>query len=336
MSCGLGAVILVLMLVRQDPRNVTLEADRLAADLVRLERVERELGDRLAEIRQAADDAGDEAAAQGEALGRARGELARRRAEIAGHAAALRDLERAVGTAKAPEPRDPGQVRRKGGENHIMGLRVEGERIAILVDASASMTDEKLIDVIRRKNMSGDAQRKGPKWQRTRRVVAWLLERLPDGARTVVVAFNSKATRLGAKTAIEGWDEAGVRRVLADLEGFVPTGPTNLASGLAAVAAHRPTDLYLVTDGLPTAGTSGYRSLNPFAGCSSLWGASRTISGACRAALARHTIAGAGLDGARVNVVLLPIEGDPAAAHEYWRWTASPGGILISPASSWP
>lgn len=336
MSCGLGAVILVLMLVRQEPRNATSEADRLAADLVRLERVERELGTRLAGIRRAAENAGDEAAERGEALARARDSLARRRAETAGHAATLRELEKTVETAKAPETPDPAPDPRKGGEDHIMGLKVQGARIGILVDASASMTDEKLIDVIRRKNMSEDERRKGPKWRRTRRVVAWLLERLPDEARTVVVAFNRKATRLGAKTAIEGGDPAGIRRVLADLEEFVPTGPTNLASGLAAVAAHRPTDLYLVTDGLPTVGTSRYRSLNPFAKCSALWGASRTISGDCRAALARHTIAGAGLGVARINVVLLPIEGDPAAAREYWPWTASTGGILISPASSWP
>jgi len=34
--------------------------------------------------------------------------------------------------------------------------------------------------------------------------------------------------------------------------------------------------------------------------------------------------------------VLLPIEGDPQASHEFWKWTAATDGILISPATSWP
>ena len=117
---------------------------------------------------------------------------------------------------------------------------------------------------------------------------------------------------------------------------MVPSGPTNLAAGLAALAAFKPTDVYIVTDGLPTAGTGGYRSLNPFSDCSALWGGSSSISGACRVRLLRHTIGNAGLGRARVNVVLLPIEGDPQASHEFWQWTAATDGILISPAASWP
>jgi hypothetical protein len=42
------------------------------------------------------------------------------------------------------------------------------------------------------------------------------------------------------------------------------------------------------------------------------------------------------LKGVKVNVILLPIEGDPQASPEFWNWTASTGGLLISPAESWP
>ena len=49
-------------------------------------------------------------------------------------------------------------------------------------------------------------------------------------------------------------------------------------TGLAALANFRPTDVYLITDGLPTAGTGGYRSLNPFSDCSALWGGATSIS----------------------------------------------------------
>jgi len=32
----------------------------------------------------------------------------------------------------------------------------------------------------------------------------------------------------------------------------------------------------------------------------------------------------------------LPIEGDPSAVNEYWSWAASTGGLVISPAVTWP
>ena len=69
-----------------------------------------------------------------------------------------------------------------------------------------------------------------------------------------------------------------------------------------------------------------------------MWGGAGTISGDCRRALFRHTVNAtkppAGLSA--VNVVLLPIEGDPEAAVEYWLWTAASGGLLITPADTWP
>ena len=55
-----------------------------------------------------------------------------------------------------------------------------------------------------------------------------------------------------------------------DLDVIVPEGATNLHKGLQAVVASGATDLYLITDGLPTVGDSRYAGLNPFAACSSL------------------------------------------------------------------
>jgi len=95
--------------------------------------------------------------------------------------------------------------------------------------------------------------------------------------------------------------------------------------------------MYVVTDGLPTAGQSRYASLNPFASCRSLLGKSSNISGDCRVKLFRQSVnESSPKSGVTINVILLPIEGDPQAAPEYWAWSASTGGLLISPALSWP
>ena len=43
MSCGLGAIILVLMLVKHDVEHVSDESERLTADLERLKETEEQL-----------------------------------------------------------------------------------------------------------------------------------------------------------------------------------------------------------------------------------------------------------------------------------------------------
>lgn len=268
-------------------------------------------------------------------VSRVQRELDQKQVEITERRSEEKTLEETIKAIETEDNTDLIEDRQTGEENYLIGLRVEGKRIAILVDSSASMTDEKLIDIIRRKNMSPVDRVQAPKWQRTRRVANWLLARLPRDTSVQVVSFNEQAQVLGA-AGTSGGDASGLGRIAADLGRVVPGGATNLAAGLKAIESHKPTDIYLITDGLPTAGNSGYKSLNPFSDCSALWGGSSSISGECRARLFRHTINNAGLEKVRTNVILLPLEGDPEAAAYYWRWTALTNGLTISPAESWP
>ena len=49
-----------------------------------------------------------------------------------------------------------------------------------------------------------------------------------------------------------------------------------------------------------------------------------------------HTLKTAADMGVKTNIILLPLEGDPQAPQGYWHWAAATGGMMISPASSWP
>lgn len=336
MSCGLGAIILVLMLVKHDVEHVSDESERLTADLERLQQTESELSARVVgALRSRAATTGELEALESE-IARIQREIERKQAANRARESREKDLEETIRTIEVQDNTDIVENRQTGEENYIIGLRVEGKRIGILVDSSASMTEEKLIDIIRRKNMDPAARVQGPKWQRTRRVLGWLLARLPRDTSVRVVAFGETAQNLGNPNGVSGGDAAGLGQIVSDMNRVVPGGATNLAAALTAIAAHKPTDLYLITDGLPTAGNSGYRSLNPFSGCSALWGGSTSISGECRARLFRHTVNNAGLDKVRTNVILLPLEGDPEAAALFWRWTAATDGLLIAPAETWP
>lgn len=336
MSCGLGAVILVFMLVKFEQDVSIPEDDLLKADLARLQAAERDMTETIAALRSRnteADVAIESASRDIERLERTIGETedqrAQRESELAG-------IKKDIENAQTAETSDVIENVNRGEETYLIGLRVEGTRIGILVDTSASMTDYRLVDIIRLKGASDAERRQGPKWQRTMATLEWLLARLPGNADVAVIGFNETARPLG-----NGWtpaaDAGGLGAILGEARAMAPGGATNLEAGLQAMNALRPNSVYIITDGLPTGGTSSYKSLNPFARCSALWGGSSTISGECRQRLFEHTISRASLPaGVPVNVILMPLEGDPGAAHLFWLWTSATGGLLISPATGWP
>jgi len=336
MSCGLGAIILVFMLVKLNDENSFMETDLLKKDLQRLEESRKVLlRDTLEnEIKKAT--ILKRIGEVSKAIEKTSAAITKSRSEMESQATRKLTLEEFIKTLKISKKSGVVEKKAVGEVEHIIGLRVKGKRIGILVDSSSSMTDEILVDVIRRKNTTAVNMKAGPKWQRTKKIVKWLLARAPQESDVSIITYNNIASQLAGK----GWkkvsDAIALDGLLKDLDLIVPEGPTNLQAGLEVIAALNPTDLYLITDGLPTDGSDGYKSLNPFASCNSLWGGASSISGKCRLKLFRHTVSSIKLPGVTINVILLPIEGDPEASSEYWQWTSWTNGILINPAASWP
>ncbi|MCE2484363.1 MAG: VWA domain-containing protein [Desulfurellaceae bacterium] len=337
MSCGLGAIVLVFMLVKDNPERAEPETALLQADLSRLEQLHQELRSGIQALSDQSRAADSRLQSVSQELSRLQDEANKTRDAADAKRQRLAALEETITQTNITTQSDVIEIPKAGQETYLIGLKVEGQKIGLLIDVSASMTDETLLAVIRRKNSSDLDKKAGPKWRRTKEIVSWLLARLPDRSQVSVVTYNEKAGHLGGQQWKPSRDPSSLEGILRDLEAVVPSGPTNLQAGLKAIYAMSPTHLYLVTDGLPTQGSSGYSSLNPFAACSALWGRSSNISGACRAKLFRHTIQDTWqTDRLPVNVILLPIEGDPGAAFEYWQWAALSGGLLITPAETWP
>ncbi|KKM95910.1 hypothetical protein LCGC14_1183440 [marine sediment metagenome] len=335
MSCGLGAVILVFMLVKQNIESSPSETDNLKKDISTLEQAKDEAQQGLEELKAQLKKENVDLSALSKSLNQQRSDLEAKSNQIQNAESALDKLKENITQIKVPKKEDLVETQQVNEQNYLLGLKMEGNKIAILVDVSASMTNEKLLDIIKTKSGPDKNKVSAAKWQRTKRVVSWLLARVPQNSQVMVIAFSEDAKQLGGSGWMQG-SPATVSTILNGLNQVVPTGATNLQKGLKAANAFSPSNLYVITDGLPTKGESSYRSLNPFSGCSSLTGSGKTISGECRKRLFRQTIQESGLTQAKVNVVLLPLEGDPEAAYEYWAWTSSTDGLLISPASNWP
>ena len=337
MACGLGAIVLVFMLVKKNIDNSSTEVTLLNADLQRLEQ-------KTSDVKSEIEVTKDLSSSEREKIKQIEAEIIKIQKAIKANSSDIAEKKARISSLKnkilaTPKEKKSDVVNETslGEEEYVMGLRVEGKRIAVLVDSSASMTDEKLIDIIKRKSSSDNNKKLGPKWIRTKKTVRWLMARAPIGSQLSVVSFNDKVKSLGGSDWINGRDKIAISRVFAELDSVIPSGSTNLQKGFKKLSELNATDLYLITDGLPTSGDSNYRSLNPFSSCGSLWGSGKTISGECRVRLFRKTINDnyPKVSG-KINILLLPLEGDQDASPELWMLASSSGGLLISPAENWP
>lgn len=343
MCCGFGAVVLLFMILKHEAivkdqvRKVDLGAE--------VKQLEAELATARAALASIATEMKNDAAALAEiaassATAREALEAARAtpdvgtgpavtRQDVASLRAAVRklDLERKALLSELNEKSS--QVRSHAGQGnreYLTGIRMNGRRTLILLDSSASMLDETIANVLRRRNMEGDAHLRAEKWIQAVDTVDWITARLPPGSEFQVYAFGEEVSPVLDGTRgrwLSTDDKAALAATMGAVRGLRPRGGSNLAKALQVVRTLQPQadNAFLITDGLPTQGLSGSRRTR--------------VSGEQRVQYfeeARSQLPG----GTPMNVILLPMEGDPMAPWAYWGLAMASHGSFLTPAYDWP
>jgi hypothetical protein len=211
----------------------------------------------------------------------------------------------------------------QGDRQYLTGLKLGGERIVILLDASASMLDDTIVNAIRRRNMDDDSKRRAPKWQWALRTTEWLIAQMPASARYQVIVFNTHAKTLRNDGEwLDAADSFVVDETVAELKNVVPAYGTSLYHAFEKLKqlSPLPDNLFLLTDGLPTQGKT-----KP---------SGRTVSEQRRYNLFNDAVKI--LPDIPVNVILFPMEGDPRAAVSYWILGTKTQGAFLAPSRDWP
>jgi hypothetical protein len=207
-------------------------------------------------------------------------------------------------------------------------LRVDGKRVLVLVDASASMLDETVVNIIRLRNMAPERRIASNKWQQAVNTVEWVASRLPDSTQFQIYAFDTAARPLVEGTAgrwLSAKDAGQIELALQSLRKTAPTGGSSLQNAFAVIGNldPAPDNVILVTDGLPTQGDKPplMRTL---------------VTSEQREDLMQDAVKSLPPSPPRISTVLLPMEGDPSAPIYFWRLAHSTGGGFLSPAKDWP
>lgn len=346
MFCGFGAVVLLVLIINTNTLNRRdNEVAAVRSELLQQEMESRIRIDRLEQLQATESGLETSLASLYEIRSSLLSELERIKGtgvspsvrasideQIQQAQSELKVLEaevRQVADQKTRERQAGRQVRSfvgTGNRQYLTGLKLDGDRVLILVDASASMLDTTVVDVIRRKVLGESSRRSAPKWLRAVSTVEWLVANLPAQSAVRIHYFNTEVTPL-VSGAGAGWTPVtqfeAIDGMLSQLKRIAPIGGTSLETVFLDIRSlvPAPDNIVLLTDGLPTQGRRGTRAT--------------TVSGEERVKLFLKAITHLPAR-VPVNTILFPMEGDPLAASYFWNLAVESGGSFFTPTRDWP
>jgi hypothetical protein len=334
MACGFGAVTLLFLILRHNATEVltpdiriSAEVDMLQMDIRDAEQEKVQLLNSLEKIQL------ELVEAQGLSK-RVITDLEEQENSIQNDPNDLDKLRRQVEqledeTAQMEEVEFGDKVREfqgDGNRQYLTGLKLGGERVLILVDGSASMLADTVVNAVRRRNMDDEQKKQSPKWQWTLRTLEWLLAQLPPSSRFQVYIFNTEIQTAVPGTAgewLDAADDLALENAVAGIKQYSPGAGTSLINAFGAIAdfENRPDNVFLLTDGLPTQGKTPPSKY--------------MVSGQQRRKYFNAAIKEFPR-GVPINTILFPMEGDPEAAALFWQTALNTKGAFIAPSRDWP
>ena len=347
MSCGFGAIILVFIVIHYSqettPQDLSVEMmaiiNKLQLEIEVGTREVRQIQIKLEDTEERVTTSQANALAIINTLRDLRTEIDEivnidldKDAAIAALKVELQDLEQetdrlessvadAGSTGKSLEA-----VKGQGDRQYLTGIKMGGSHVLILLDASASMLAGDPTNALIRRNLDDVTKRRSDKWQRAVRTVEWVTANMPPDVFFQVFTFNTTAQPLIKGTATD-WlstsDEDDTRTALENLRLVVPGNGTSLYNAFKASRELTPIpdNIFLIVDGLPTMGLAPTKAT--------------VIYPADRLRLFNESL-GQLPGGVPVNIVLLPMQGDPDATPAYWMLAFNTGGALLAPSKDWP
>lgn len=218
-------------------------------------------------------------------------------------------------------------------KTYLSGCNVFGKKIILLLDKSLSMLDKNLVEIFRFSASSINIQNQAPKWVKSKKIMEWLIEDLPEDSEVLLATFNedlSVDVNQGQWTPAK--DRARLYRQFTSLSSTPPSDSTNLENAILQLKLWSDADsVYLITDGLPTHAIQKQNERKCFS--------TSTVTGKCRIMFfERFSEALENTFGSNTifNTILLKMEGDPFAPYYFSYETSKRNGCFLTPAENWP
>ena len=214
-------------------------------------------------------------------------------------------------------------------KGYLSGCNVEGNKVVFLLDSSASMLHKKLGEIYRLSVSDDSIKKNSQKWKQALSISDWFLEKLPISSQFKFITFNEEPNELSTNSKwIYKSESTALNDIKDSLLKIIPEKGTNLMKPFELISDDGADSVYVVTDGLPTQG-KGRRCENED---------DNLISGECRKLIFFDSINLLKKANKRIkiNFILLPIEGDIMAPYFLSDIAKSSNGCFIAPPGDWP
>ena len=347
MSCGFGAVILFFMIINSNSdvtnndqtRALQAETDKLEIEVLegrknlalartsiqKLETEEEEASDQIsiiealiAELQAELAKYDNDTLAKIEAIEKLQSDIKSLEDEVK-RLLALKKEEDATGQQAR-------SFKGEGDRQYLTGLKLGGERTLILVDRSASMLHETIVNIIRRKNLPESEQLLSRKWRQVVASVDWLTSQFRPESEYQIYMFNNVTVPVIKGTDglwLKSDDAEQLDDAVRTLRRTVPKNGTNMYSAFQVIRDMdpRPDNVILLVDSMPTmdAATSSKSVIGPGERLNLFTAATQVIP-----------------SGIPINIMLYPMEGDARASVSLWALALKSRGSFISVSHDWP
>ena len=347
MSCGFGAVILFFMIINSNSdvtnndqtRAMQAETDKLEIEVLegrknlalartsiqKLETEEEEASDQIsiiealiAELQAELAKYDNDTLAKIEAIEKLQSDIKSLEDEVK-RLLALKKEEDATGQQAR-------SFKGEGDRQYLTGLKLGGERTLILVDRSASMLHETIVNIIRRKNLPESEQLLSRKWRQVVASVDWLTSQFRPESEYQIYMFNNVTVPVIKGTDglwLKSDDAEQLDDAVRTLRRTVPKNGTNMYSAFQVIRDMdpRPDNVILLVDSMPTmdAATSSKSVIGPGERLNLFTAATQVIP-----------------SGIPINIMLYPMEGDARASVSLWALALKSRGSFISVSHDWP
>ena len=153
-----------------------------------------------------------------------------------------------------------------------------------------------------------------------------------------IMTYNEDVKSHTNNSWLDSEDSLSVFNALESAISEIPEKGTNLERALLATKKMFPLPdaVYIITDGLPTLGEP-LKKVNLSRQIRRCLKPAGKISSECRHVIFQKA-KDRYLSGVKIktSTILLPLQGDPRAASDYWNLALQSGGTTISPSRDWP
>ncbi len=223
-------------------------------------------------------------------------------------------------------------------QGYLSGCNVKGSKIGIFLDNSSSMYDKSIVDILRYRVSSDTVKSTSKKWKQAVEIFKWLLEQAPENSEIIAGTFANEIKLINEKPL--GYSEiVNSKEYLHSINTF-PAEGTNL-NGLSAVMKKEKFDsVYIITDGLPTLPVKSEKDSKGIAGkikkyfndeCYN----DKTVTPSCRKSLFYEFQNSIKTIDSTFNVIMLPLEGDFIAHYHFSKLAMEKKGCFITASKDW-